>query len=208
MIPQQKMKYYCPLFFLLLLNNAFGQNTGAEIQKTTIPIVTSINFQAIATPFHNLENNLRNPGLRIGSEFHLSKKRNTFQTINLGFYNNKYNGGAVYASSEFMYRPKIYRTLQLELKFGLGIIDVFLPTQPYVMNQGKWEKAKDNGNWNITVNTGFGFVYKPKKSSTRNLSPFIQYDIMGIVGYNKSIPVLPTTFLNMGCRFEINNAKK
>lgn len=204
------MKRHLPLLLLLLFTvNLFSQTLAKNSKKTLyLPIVTSMNFQAIATPFHNAENNFRNPGFSIGTELNYTKKNLTFQSINFGYFFNKYNGNAAYLNSQFIYRPKIYKALHLEIKFGPGLIDLFLPTQPYTLINGNWEKSSDHGNLAITVNTGIGLWLKPNIASNNIISPFVQYDIMGITRYNKSIPVLPTTLINFGCRIDLHQNKK
>jgi hypothetical protein len=202
------MKKLLPLLILISFK-AFGLQSGAtDSALMKLPIIVSVNFQTIATPFHNLNNNFRNCGIKIGTEIAYNKNGNLLQSFNIGYYRNRLNGDGLYVNSEFIYRPKIYKPIHIEIKLGPGVADVFLPTQPYEPDgNGNWHKASNYGKLALQVHGSLGIWYQSIAINKIRLSPFIQYEIVGIISYNKSIPVLPTTAINIGCRINFKRIK-
>ena len=195
------------LFFISF--KAFSQKSEATDRfLMNLPFIASVNFQTIATPFHNIKNNSRNLGIKIGTEMTYNKKRDILQSFNIGYYRNRLNGDGLYINSEFIYRPKIVKPVHMEIKLGPGLADVFLPTQPYEPDgNGNWSKATNFGKLAVQVHGGLGIWYQSIATNKIKISPFLQYEIVGIIAYNKSIPVLPTTLINIGCRINFNHIK-
>jgi hypothetical protein len=202
------MKKLLPLLFLISFKAFSQQSETTDSALMKLPIIVSANFQTIATPFHNLKNNFRNLGIKIGTEISYNKKRNILQSFNIGYYRNRLNGDGLYINSEFIYRPKIYKPIRMEIKLGPGLADVFLPTQPYEPDgNGNWRKATNYGKLALQVHGSIGIWYQSIAINKIRISPFLQYEIVGIIGYNKSIPVLPTTMINIGCRINFKRIK-
>lgn len=204
-----KMTKLAPLLILVSIG-AYGQRSGnTETTALKLPIIASVNFQTIATPFQDFENNFRNIGIKLGTEVPYNRARNLLQSFNIGYYRNRLNGDGLYINSEFVYRPKIFNPISLEIKLGPGLANVFLPTQPYEPDgEGNWRKVPNHGKLALQVHGSLGIWYQAIDLNKIRLSPFIQYEIVGIVGYNRSIPALPTTLINAGFRINFKRIKQ
>jgi hypothetical protein len=202
------MKSILPLLTLISFGAFSQQSYSTDHASIKLPIIASVNFQTIATPFHNLQNNFRNLGIKIGTEIAYNNKSNVLQSFNMGYYRNHLNGDGLYINSEFIYRPKIYKSIRMEFKLGPGLADIFLPTQPYKPDgNGNWYKANNYGTLALQVHGSIGIWYESLILNNIRLSPFLQYEIIGIADYNESIPVLPTTAINVGSRINIKSVK-
>ena len=202
------MKKLLIILFFISFKAFSQQSETTDPFLIKLPFIVSVNFQTIATPFHNIKNNFRNPGIKIGTEMTYNKKRSILQSFNIGYYRNRLNGDGLYINSEFIYRPKIVKPIRLEIKLGPGLADTFLPTQPYEPDgNGNWYKATNYGKLALQVHGGLGIWYQSIAVNKMKISPFLQYEIVGIIAYNKSIPVLPTTMINIGCRIIFKHIK-
>ena len=166
-----------------------------------LPLTVSLNFNAISTPFKKLTNNFRNVGIKIGTEVSWNKRGNLLQSLNIGYYRNKLNGDGIYVNSEFIYRPELYKGMRVEFKLGPGISEVFLPTVPWVSDgKGNWKKAANTTPLTFQLHASTGLYYQEFKIQDVKISPFVQYEMVGVLNYGNSIPVLPTSFIHVGSR--------
>jgi hypothetical protein len=168
-----------------------------------LPLVISLNFNAISTPFHKLQNNFRNIGIRIGTEIALNRKQNLLQSLNFCYYRNRQNGDGIFINSEFTFRPEIFKGANIEFKIGPGVAQLFFPSPTLVPDgSGGWKKQGMSSKTTFQVHTGFGVGYSGFKLGTTEVSPFLNYEIVGLAGYNRTIPVLPTSFIQTGTRLK------
>ncbi|PSR52254.1 hypothetical protein AHMF7605_01310 [Adhaeribacter arboris] len=179
------------------------ETTSFNQRSKKLPLIISFNFNSLATPFHKLGNNFRNGGVRIGTELPYNRKGNLFQTINIGYYRNRLNGDGIYLNSELGYRPNVFKGFGPEFRLGPGFANIYLPTKPLEPDgKGNWQRAINKGKTAFQVHGSVGIQYQSRKLDHIQCSPFLQYEVVGVAGYNKSIPVLPTTFIHLGSRFK------
>ncbi|QNF35504.1 hypothetical protein HUW51_23370 [Adhaeribacter swui] len=198
------MKKLIFLLFLGCTQIAWAQESHPKTARSNkFPLVVSVNFNAVSTPFHKPGNNLKNLGLRVGTELPYNKKGNLFQTVNVGYYRNRLNGDGIYLNSEFGYRPNLYKGFGPEFKLGPGFANIYLPTKPLETDgKGNWKQATNTGKTAFQVHGSLGLQYHNLTRSQVDVSPFVQYEIVGVAGYNKTIPLLPTSFIHAGCRLK------
>jgi hypothetical protein len=198
------MKMKKSFFVLLLVCGVWcchGQGETSNDTFKRLPLVVTLNFNAISTPFHKMKNNFKNVGVRVGTEVGWNSSGNLYQSFNVGYYRNRLNGDGLYINSEFIYRPVVYNHLRMEFKIGPGLADIFLPSQPYQPDgHGNWKKASNPGKPAFQIHTGIGICYEDFMVNHTRVSSFLQYEMVGVVNYNQSVPVLPTSYIHAGSR--------
>lgn len=163
--------------------------------------LVGISFHALSTPLHKPGNNFRNFGLKIGMELPLNSSDNLRQSIELGYYFNRLNGRSIYVHSDFIFRPRIVNDLRAELRLGPGLGYIWHPRVSLTQQNGEWVTGH-SGKLFPQVHAAFGLSYDNIHIHSLEVSPFIQYEVMAVVGYNRGIPVLPNSFIHVGSRFK------
>ncbi len=190
------------LFILCLLLPAI---TWAQEKSATgvsaASFLIGISFHAISTPLHKPANNFRNLGLKVGAEIPWNAKDNLRQSLELGYYFNRFNGKSLYLHSDFVYRPRIAKDLRADLRLGPGLGYVWHPVESWKQSNGEWEVDR-SGKLFPQVHGAFGLSYNNIRLSDWAASPFVQYEVMAITGYNRGISVMPNSFIHVGSRFK------
>src|SRR6478736_8791562 len=76
-----------------------------EHQRGPLSMTVSFFNHAISVPFHKMISEPLHPGVQAGIEGRYFEKRGSklFQTLNIGAFNNKYNGTGFYLNTELAY---------------------------------------------------------------------------------------------------------
>jgi hypothetical protein len=173
-----------------------------ELTRHSRPtFIVGVSFHAVSTPFHKPWNNFRNLGFKVGAEVPWSSEDNLRQSIELGYYVNRLNGRSVYVHSDLVYRPKMMDDVRADLRIGPGLGFIVAPGETYVQKNGLWTRSR-GGKWFPQVHAGVGVTYNDVKVKTVEASPFLQYEVMAVVGYNRGIPVLPNSFIHVGSKMK------
>ena len=205
------------LFVTLLISPflAFSQG-NRDLDSTNISnqgnianrvLNVSIFNHAISLPFYKMIRLPIHPGLQIGKEFHIkeSAKAKLFQTLNVGFIYNAYNGTGLYLSSQFSLRHKIKYGVFAEGGIGGGYLRVFHPTNIYKLSaNGDYIKANDKGFSSLLISFGISLGYELKSKKNRVLSPFLRYENFIQTRYNSEVPVLPHATFHLGLKIRKN----
>lgn len=186
------------LLLILSPSFSFSQDANANSQPS---FVVGISFHAVSTPFHKPGNNFRNLGFKIGAEIPWNSKDNLRQAVEVGYYFNKLNGRSIYVHSDFVYRPKITHEVRAEFRIGPGVGLILAPGKSYIQREGVWSVAR-GGKWFPQVHGAVGISYNDLRLQSSEVSPYVQYEVMAIVGYNRGIPVLPNSFIHMGTKMK------
>lgn len=192
------MKYlrFVPIFFISFLS--FSQEP-APLREPAFMV--GISFHAVSTPMSKPGNNFRNLGFKMGMELPWNDKDNLRQSVELGYYFNKFNGRSVYVHTDLVYRPKIAEGLHADIHLGPGLGYLLHPSQGMKIENGTWTKTTSARLFG-QVHTSLGLSYDDIRISLTKASPFVQYELIGIVGYNTGIPVFPNSFIHFGSKFK------
>jgi hypothetical protein len=163
--------------------------------------LVGISFHAISTPLHKPGNNFRNLGFKIGAELPWNQRDNLRQSVELGYYFNKFNGRSVYLHSDFVYRPRIAKDLRADFRLGPGLAYLWHAVPAWEQKDGVWTSSHA-GKFFAQVHGAFGLSYNNINVKSLQASPFIQYEVMSITGYNRGISVMPNSFIHLGSRFK------
>lgn len=178
----------------------FAQKINSRLHDSKFPIVAGLQFQNFAMPFLDIKSNFTHPGLFVGSEISYNNKETLIQQAIIGSYINREIGNGTYLSTQFGYRPKIYKNLYSELKVGLNYLHVFYPTKSYKYENGIWqENIGGKSQVGIPFDLGFGYSFT---SDLGKMSPFILYQINPSFFYNKTLPVNIYSSFLIGLRIQ------
>jgi hypothetical protein len=167
------------------------------------PIIVTIQFHSLAMPFRDMKSNFSNIGIGLGTEVSLNGKQSWVQQISAMWYHNRNAGNGILIYTQNAWRPTISSDFYAEIKAGVGYLYSFRPVKSYVQTNGKWEPVGRKGKGMLTVPVGVALgqnIY----SSDRIYSPFVSYQFMVVSGYNKSVPVVPQTIIQVGSRIHVN----
>jgi hypothetical protein len=189
-------------FFLGICLIAFGNLQGQEkVNKgyRNFPVIITINFHSLTLPFRDFKSNFSNVGFGIGTEVSFNGKQDWVQQFSINWNRNENVGNGLLFSTETVWRPTIVDHFYTEVKAGVGFNLCYRPVGSYRQENGNWVSVGNRGKGMFTLLGGVSAGYN-NYSSTTYMSPFASYQVMMLKGYNKSIPVVPETLVQVGSR--------
>lgn len=166
---------------------------------TNFPLVVSIQFHCLSLPFRDLKSNFSNIGIGLGTEVSYNGKQNFVQQLSMVWYHNKAVGNGLFFYSQAAWRPTIASDFYSEVKAGAGYLISFRPAISYKQVNGNWVSAGHHPKGMLTLPVGIS-VGNNVYTSGANYSPFVSYQLLITTGYNKSVPIVPETLLQIGTR--------
>src|SRR5688500_8213616 len=164
--------------FLMLL--IFGTVICAQAQSDdsksyrNFPIVITLQFHSLSTPFQRMTSNFRNPGIGIGTEISLNGKHNWAQQVTAMWYRNSAVGNGILLYTQVAWRPSFGSYAYGEIKAGLGYEYSFRPTESYKFDNGKWKSVSHRGKGMLAIPVGVSLGYN-NYSPDVYASPFVSY---------------------------------
>ncbi|MFW5793788.1 MAG: hypothetical protein ACOCWC_05845 [Bacteroidota bacterium] len=191
------------LVLTILIGNVvllFGQEYEGQKAFDKFALINSFVFQNFSLPFYDLKSNFSHPGFIVGGETNLNKKNNLLLNIGLAGYLNKEMGNGFYLQSQTIYRPKLFDYVHPLIKIGVGWHRSYHPVQSYEFIDGDWTKTV-GGKSQLTIPIGIGVEYK-KNAANKSLIPFLSYQMVPNLYYNKTIPISFYTFFETGIKLK------
>jgi hypothetical protein len=176
-----------------------AQNESNAEQYRNFPLVVTLQFHSFALPFHDMRSNFSNIGLGIGTEISLNGMNSAAQQVSAVWYRNKQIGNGLLFYTQTSWRPTVASNLYTELKGGLGYLYAFRPVESHRQVNGKWISVGHKGKGLLTIPIAVSIGYNEASPKTY-LSPFFTYQFLVVKDYNKSIPIVPETLLQVGSR--------
>jgi hypothetical protein len=178
----------------------FGQVAAqSEKEYRNFPLVISLQFHALSLPFRDLKSNLGNVGVVLGTEVSHNGGHDWAQQFSVLWIRNRAVGNGILIHTQTAWRPTIGAGVYTEVKAGAGYLYAFRPTESYRPVNGTWVGVGHKGKGMLAVPVGVSIGYN-KYSSETYVSPFVSYQFVVLSGYNKSIPIVPETLLQVGSR--------
>jgi hypothetical protein len=171
--------------------------TKTDNSYRNFPFIISLQFHSLSLPFRDLKSNFSNLGLGLGTEFSYNNSQNWVQQFQISWYRNRNLGNGFLLITEAVWRPTIAGGFFSELKAGIGYSYLFHPIQTYRQENGNWVRSGHGGKGMISIPVAVSGGYSVYSSGTY-ISPFIGYQFLLLEGYNKSIPIVPETILEIG----------
>jgi hypothetical protein len=187
-----------------LLGCCLGYFLQAQDKKSyrNYPIVLTAQFHSLTMPFKNIASNFSNVGFGIGTEISHNGGHNWAQQISAIWYRNKQAGNGLLFYTQTAWRPTVVSGIYTEVKAGIGYLYSFRPVDSYKPVNGNWEPVQHKGKGMLVFPVGVSIGYNKYKPGTY-FSPFVSYQFLIVSGYNKSIPVVPETLIQVGSRIHL-----
>jgi hypothetical protein len=177
--------------------------TDSRKNYQNFPIIVTIQFHCLTLPFRDIKTNFANIGFGLGTEVSLNGKPNWAQQLQVMWFRNKAAGNGLFFYTQTAWRPTLASYVYSELKAGAGYMLAFRPVESYKSVNGKWESVGHTGKGMLVLPVGASLGYH-KNSPETNVSPFVGYQFLLLTGYNKSVPLVPQTLIQMGSRIHPN----
>lgn len=163
------------------------------------PLIITVQFHAFALPFHDLKSNFYNIGIGIGTEFSFNGNSSGAQQVSALWYHNKAMGNGLLFYTQSVWRPYFSIDGYGEMKGGIGYSYSFRPSESFQQVNGSWKSRGHKGKGMLTIPIGISVGYD-SRSANSYVSNFISYQFLLVSNYNKSIPLVPETLLQIGSR--------
>jgi hypothetical protein len=161
------------------------------------PIIITLQFHAFALPFRDLKSNFSNVGIGVGTEVSFTGKETGVQQVSALWYHNKAMGNGVLLYTQSVWRPYFSTNGYGEIKGGLGYLYSFRPSESFQQVNGEWKSKGRKGKGMLTIPLGVSVGYD-SRSINSFISGFASYQFLLLKDYNKSIPLVPETILQVG----------
>lgn len=184
---------YCLVFSLS------AQTDAAAKEYRNFPVVVTLQFHSLALPFRDVKTNFSNMGIGLGTEVSLNGKHNWAQQFSLVWYRNRAAGNGLLFYTQSAWRPTLASNVYTEIKAGAGYLYAFRPVASYRQANGDWMPVGRRGKGLLALPAGISLGYNDY-SPGAYFSPFASYQFLLAKGYNKSIPLVPETLVQMGSR--------
>jgi hypothetical protein len=195
------MKNTLLIFSLMVLAQTFSQAQTTDSSNKNyrnFPLLVTLQFQNLATPFHDLKSNFSHVGVLVGTEVSYNGKQNWVQQFQAGFYFNNDAGNGFMVFTQAVYRPTVFKYFYPEVKAGVGWQRAYHPVDAYEFQNGTYTQVK-GGKSQLIVPLGISFGYN-KYSDETYLSPFISYQVIPALFYNEGIPLNFYSLFQVGTR--------
>lgn len=191
-------QFLCGLLALLLPACLQAQDASTKNYRN-FPIVIGLHFQNLAMPLRDLKSNFRNIGITIGTEVSHNGRQNWAQQFQVGVYRNAGAGNGFLAYTQTVYRPTVLGHFYPEIKAGIGWQRIFHPVKSYQFQHGVWEQST-GGKSQLIVPLGVSVGYNGYRQDKTYFSPFVSYQILPALFYNKGIPLNFYSAFQVGTR--------
>ncbi len=143
--------------------------------------------------------NFSNVGIGIGTEVSYNGKPTGVQQLTAVWYHNKRMGNGLLFYTQAVWRPSFGSSGFGELKTGVGYYYSFRPVASYKQLNGKWVSVGHKGKGMLTIPTGISLGSSSYSTDTYQ-APFVSYQFLLVKDYNKDIPLVPETLIQVGSR--------
>lgn len=194
------------LYLLLALSASIVLQAQPEPSKgyRSFPLIVMVQFHNLSMPFKDMKSNFSNIGFGVGTEFSYNGKSNWVQQFNATWHHNKTVGNGIMLYSQAAWRPNIASGIYSEIKAGAGYMYSFRPVESYEQVNGKWQSVGNKGKGMLALPLGISVGYQSYSEKTY-ISPFISYQFLLLSGYNKSVPLVPESLIQIGSRIHFGN---
>jgi hypothetical protein len=184
---------------ILFLDFQATAQTETHKNYSNFPLVLTLQFHSLAMPFTNLRANFSNLGIGVGTEVSYNGRQSFTQQVQAVWYRNRTVGNGLLLFTQPSWRPAVYKNVFAELKGGIGYLYSFRPVKSFKQVNGDWVSTGHKGKGMLTIPVGVSLGYNSVREN-RSIAPFVSYQFMLMSGYNKSIPIVPQTFVQVGSR--------
>jgi hypothetical protein len=193
----------CTAVLIFCLSNGAEAQSDPDKSYSNFPIIVTLQFHNFSLPFRDMKTSFSNIGIGLGTEVSYNGKQNAVQQVSAVWYRNKSMGNGLLFYSQAVWRPTINSDFYGETKAGVGYLFSFRPSKSFKQVDGKWISAGRKAKGMLTIPVGIS-LGKNIFWSGNYISPFVSYQFLLVKDYNKSIPVVPETLIQVGSRIYQN----
>jgi hypothetical protein len=184
---RRRMRGAVILAMALSLFTGLAHSTRAEDARPAVkqfPLEAAFINQAVGSPFDGTILNILHPGFSLGTEYAWKEGRHGawIQSLQAGYYFNKYDSKAVFLLTSFGYRRTLGFGLFGEAAPALGYLRYFHPSDIWRLNaNGEYEKAGDTGRSALMISVMLGLGYDFGRKLSWPAAVFLRYQFYIIV---------------------------
>lgn len=186
---------------LLVISGITQENPNREYRN--FPVTLSLQFNSFAMPFGDMTSLFSNVGIGIGTAVSLNgHNHHWLQEFNAVWYRNSSMGNGLLLYTQTAWQPGLGDDAYAAVKAGIGYLVSYRPSKGYVQQLGEWKTASKKGKGMLAIPLGIGLGYH-HFSEVPYLAPFATYQFMPAFGYNKTVPIVPETLLQVGAAYHV-----
>lgn len=193
-----KYKIACTVLASCLAGALWAQ-TGLTSSNRNFPIIVSLQFHSFSLPFKNLKSNFANIGIGLGTEVSIDGRKDWAQQLSVAWYRNRAIGNGLLFYTQLAYRPTMDSRFLSEIKLGVGYLLASRPVDSYALVDGEWRSVGHKGRGLLAIPVGASLGY-----NASSISSFATYQFLLVHKYNKSIPIVPETLIQVGSAVHID----
>ncbi|CAN5628966.1 hypothetical protein BH09BAC4_BH09BAC4_23430 [soil metagenome] len=177
------------------------ENESLRLGTPSWPLTISAQFHSLSLPFRDVRTAFPNVGVGLGTEFNYKRRGNLIQTMQVGYYHNRYAGDGLFVSTQAGYRPHV-GSVFAEIKAGVGWNYTFHPNTVVELREGQWQASEHTGKGLLMVPLGISIGYARPGAV---VAPFIGYQVFLLAEYNPSVPAVPNQLLQVGMHIHVKH---
>lgn len=182
---------------MIMFNHVMGQEKLKDFRN--YPIVLTLHFHSLSMPFKDWKSVFSNVGIGLGTEVSHNGNNNWVQQLNLVWLKNRGTGSRLSLNTQTSWRPSLRSDFYSEVKIGVGYMLALRATKSFQKRGNDWIQVDKRGKSLLVIPVGIGFGQNNFSNDTY-FSPFVGYEFALLKGYNKSIPVMPQSSIQIGSR--------
>lgn len=192
-----KQKILILLLITRFVSIGYSQSVVNNIGSyENFPLMLSVKFQNLALPFQDLKTNFKNIGVGLATEVSWGGSKSLVQQFNVMWVFNNASGNTLTFYSQAVYRPSLTGALHGGVKGGISYTFMFKPNPSLAFNGKEWVKGPSaKGMFGIPAGVHLSWQ-EPNRSAYS--APYVSYDLFLHSGFNRDVPVLPHTVLEIG----------
>lgn len=198
------------LLTLFLLSFSFAQEKQ-HISEGKFPLIVSFIKHSTNYFFKGAITDPLHPGFLMGTEFTYAKGKlgKIYQTLNSGYFYDKYVAKGLMFFSEFGYRYTMKFGLFVDALIGGGYLRYWHPQEIFALNSaGSYERVKDKGRGAAMISTAMGFGYSFSEKLGWPIDFFLRYQLFIQTSYSKESSLRPHQLVHIGIRYKFNRVQK
>ena len=202
------MRNWSAIIPLVLIFSASGgaQDRPAPAAKKQFPLEVSFINHSVTMPFHGFILDPIHPGFNLGTEYVYSQGHRVrfYQSLQAGYYFNKYNAKALYVMTGPGLRYTFRFGLFVDAGLGIGYLHSFHVTEIFAQDaSGEYVRVKDNGKPAFVVFTGLGLGWDFSARIGWPICLFVRYQPYIQTPYNLQSSIFPQALVHFGVRVQL-----
>ncbi len=202
------MKTKILIMLALYLGSAPGwaQEPSASSAKKQFPLEMSFINHAVTMPFAAIVLKPIHPGFNLGTEYAYAQGRwgRFFQSLQAGYYYNKYNAKALFLLTGAGFRYRLPFGLLGDAGLGVGYLHSFHPTEVFAQDaSGEYARIRDTGKPAFVAFMSLGLGMDLSNLTGWPVCLFVRYQPYIQTPYSPTSSIFPQALFHFGVRVQL-----